>query len=350
MSGAVEPEPAWSTRTTAVSRSCFACHSWRARGTPGQWPLSDRIVDLAAVIAGVAALLAGIGAMLGGAAAWRTYRTVHGGATTIRHRRLTLAVCSAGFVLVATLLAALAVARRNDGDKRPSATQVGGANSSLLGGRRICGETAFDDNLRTTQPLFQRPDGYLSGWISSDPSTVTLPDGTRRVFSTQVVLVVIDVTPIKVSGVETSAGRANTWGCWYAPNESQFVEQDAAQDLCKKKAGELRGILRDKKIRFQEAGHDRNSVVPVVVLIRGPERRIPLPTYSRSQPCLLPTGSKVRTRATVQHGSAAPDIIRSAAYTSRKGIPLRHRRPSRQSFPTSGGDRVESGSGNGRIA
>jgi len=82
-----------------------------------------------------------------------------------------------------------------------------------------------------------RPAGYLSGWISSDPSTVILPNGTTKVFETQYVLIVEDLPSVQVKGVQRQAGKANTWGCWYSADLSSFIAEDAKTDFCKKKAG-----------------------------------------------------------------------------------------------------------------
>ena len=101
----------------------------------------------------------------------------------------------------------------------------------------LCGEPAFNGNLTTRDPLFLRPAGYLSGWISSDPSTVVLPDGTTKVFQTQYVLIVEDLPSVQVKGVQRQAGKANTWGCWYSADLSAFITEDAKTDFCKKKVG-----------------------------------------------------------------------------------------------------------------
>lgn len=103
-------------------------------------------------------------------------------------------------------------------------------------GLHICGESAFNENLQTTNPLFLPPE-YLSGWISSDPSTIVLPDGTVKVFETPYVLIVEDLPFVQVEGVQRQAGKANTWGCWYSTNLSTFIAEDAKTDFCKKKAG-----------------------------------------------------------------------------------------------------------------
>jgi len=108
---------------------------------------------------------------------------------------------------------------------------------TLSRGLFICGEPAFNENLTTRDPLFLRPDGYLSGWISSDPSTVVLPDGTTKIFETQYVLIVEDLPSVQIKGVQRQAGKANTWGCWYSADLSAFIAEDAKTDFCKKKAG-----------------------------------------------------------------------------------------------------------------
>jgi hypothetical protein len=109
--------------------------------------------------------------------------------------------------------------------------------ATASGGLFLCGEPAFNGNLTTRDPLFLRPAGYLSGWISSDPSTVILPNGTTKVFETQYVLIVEDLPSVQVRGVQRQAGKANTWGCWYSADLSSFIAEDAKTDFCKKKAG-----------------------------------------------------------------------------------------------------------------
>lgn len=120
-------------------------------------------------------------------------------------------------------------------NSRPSPVLFTPAKASS--GLVLCGEQAFNGNLATRDPLFLRPAGYLSGWISSDPSTVILSDGTTRVFQTQYVLIVKELSSVQIKGVQRQAGKANTWGCWYSADLSVFIEEDAKTDFCKKKAG-----------------------------------------------------------------------------------------------------------------
>lgn len=101
----------------------------------------------------------------------------------------------------------------------------------------LCGEPAFNGDLLTSEPLFLRPEGYLSGWISSDPSTVVLPNGTVRTFETQYVLIVEDLPSVQIKGVQTRDGKANTWGCWYSADLANVVAAEAKKDFCVKKAG-----------------------------------------------------------------------------------------------------------------
>jgi hypothetical protein len=108
--------------------------------------------------------------------------------------------------------------------------------SPTLSGLHICGEPAFSNGLQTTDPLFFRPDGYYSGWISSDPSNVTFPNGATLAINTQYVMVVENLPFIQVQGVQRQAGKANTWGCWYTADLSQYVLEDAMTDFCIKKA------------------------------------------------------------------------------------------------------------------
>jgi hypothetical protein len=99
-----------------------------------------------------------------------------------------------------------------------------------------CGESAFNGDLQTSDPLFFRPEGYLSGWISSDPSTVVLPDGTTKLFENQYVLIVEDLPSVQIEGVQRQGGQANVWGCWYSADLSASIAEEAKVDFCKKKA------------------------------------------------------------------------------------------------------------------
>jgi hypothetical protein len=101
----------------------------------------------------------------------------------------------------------------------------------------VCGEAAFGGNLQTSEPVFLRPSGCLSGWVSSDASTVVLPDGTTRVFETQYVLIVEDLSTVQIRGVQCQAGKANVWGCWYSADLSTAIAEEARKDFCTKKAG-----------------------------------------------------------------------------------------------------------------
>jgi hypothetical protein len=127
--------------------------------------------------------------------------------------------------------------------------------STVTGGLSICGEPAFNGNLRTSDPLFLRPEGYLSGWISSDPSTVVLSNGKTKVFTTQYVLIVEDISSVQVKGVQRQAGKANTWGCWYSADISTFIAEDAKTDFCKKKAGNNIAVFYRVSVSgFEELG------------------------------------------------------------------------------------------------
>jgi hypothetical protein len=111
------------------------------------------------------------------------------------------------------------------------------------GGQRVCQEQAFNGDLRTTDPLFLRPVGYLSGWISSDASTVVLPDGTTKLFPTQYVLIVEDLAYVQVKGVQGPPLKVNTSGCWYPAELSQYVDEDAKSDFCVKKNAGNRAVF-----------------------------------------------------------------------------------------------------------
>lgn len=108
----------------------------------------------------------------------------------------------------------------------PTATSLGQAEST-----GACGPKAFD-TLLTANPLFRRPEGMQSGYLTSDPATVQLADGTQMRFDTQFVLVVQDVSQVQVLGVGTKpTGEANTWGCWFLAADSRFAEEGARRDF-----------------------------------------------------------------------------------------------------------------------
>ncbi len=119
----------------------------------------------------------------------------------------------------------------------------------------ICGDAAFAEGLATSDPLFSSPNGYVSGWITSDPATVTLPDGDTRVFEFQYVLIVEDLPFVQVTGVVRHAGKANTGGCWYPSSLSQYIFEDAKQDFCvKKTGGNVAVFYRVSASGFEELG------------------------------------------------------------------------------------------------
>lgn len=132
-----------------------------------------------------------------------------------------------------------------------SAPTAGASHNTL----RICGEPAFGGDLQTSEPVFRRPEGCLSGWISSDPSTVVLPDGTTRPFETQYLLIVEDLPAVQIQGVPSQAGKTNTWGCWYSADLSASVAEEAKTDLCAKKIGGNFAVMyRVSSSGFEELG------------------------------------------------------------------------------------------------
>jgi hypothetical protein len=122
-------------------------------------------------------------------------------------------------------------------DPNPGLPIVDVTPLSPFSGLFVCGGPAFNNNLQTSNPLFLRPEGYTSGWISSDPSTIVLSDGTTKVIPTQYVLIVENLASVQVKGVQRFAGKANTTGCWYSADLSTSITEDAKTDFCKKKAG-----------------------------------------------------------------------------------------------------------------
>jgi hypothetical protein len=135
--------------------------------------------------------------------------------------------------------------------------------SPTIVSRRICGdnEGAFRDGLNTPNPLFLRPAGFVSGWLSSDSATIVLPDGTSKTLDRQFVLVAQDLPWVQVEGVGMANGKANTWGCWYTTND--FVEQDAIQDMCiKKQNGSFGRLYRVNAAGIEELGTTQTISCP----------------------------------------------------------------------------------------
>jgi len=80
----------------------------------------------------------------------------------------------------------------------------------------VCGSAAFEGNSHVSRdPLFMRPDGYTSGWITSDPSDIVLLDGTVRTITQRYVLIVEDLSELQFRNVPFGSAHANIWGCWF---------------------------------------------------------------------------------------------------------------------------------------
>jgi len=118
-------------------------------------------------------------------------------------------------------------------------TNVGSAEA-----RGSCGSSAFGGNLYTANPEFLRPDGHKSGWISSDPATVILPNGKQIEFPTQFVLIVEDLPYVQIRGVgRNTDGLANVWGCWFLENDAELIEESARIDFQRKVDAHQKAVL-----------------------------------------------------------------------------------------------------------
>ena len=118
----------------------------------------------------------------------------------------------------------------------PTVIREATSTTMPIGLPRICGFDAFNGNsLATTSPLFQRPEGYTSGWITSDQSNLILPDGTKETITTRYALVVENLTEVQLQNVRIGDnGHANTWGCWYSTGIDE-VMSDAGFEYDKMK-------------------------------------------------------------------------------------------------------------------
>lgn len=113
----------------------------------------------------------------------------------------------------------------------PQASSFLSLDVSTSGGfQLVCGPDAFV-NHDSTDPLFKRPDGFTSGWITSDPSDVLLADGNVATMKERFVLVVDNLPEVQILGVKRGSEGAHTWGCWYPPGASSTIASDAQGEL-----------------------------------------------------------------------------------------------------------------------
>lgn len=110
------------------------------------------------------------------------------------------------------------------------------AAATLIGGTPI---RCIPDGVighETANPLYKVPPGYRSGWITSDPSDITLPDGTMTTILERYVLVVIDIPEVQIRNVAVGSKHSNTWGCWFHQDLSDKVLPAAQDELRKMKS------------------------------------------------------------------------------------------------------------------
>jgi len=125
----------------------------------------------------------------------------------------------------------------------------------------ICGEQAFDSNLKTSDPIFRNSNNYFFGWISSDKATIELPNGTTKTLNTQFVLIAENIPYVQIKGVELSSGTANINGCWYPDNT--FYEQIAKEEICRKKANnQIASYIKVTQTGFSELGITTSITCP----------------------------------------------------------------------------------------
>jgi hypothetical protein len=102
----------------------------------------------------------------------------------------------------------------------------------------VCGPQAFEgDSYNSGNPLFKRTDGYISGWITSDPSDIRLPNGSTRAIRTRYTLIVEDLPAVQIQNVSISDDHANIWGCWYRTDLTSQVKTDAEAEYVKMQQG-----------------------------------------------------------------------------------------------------------------
>ena len=97
----------------------------------------------------------------------------------------------------------------------------------------VCGPSAFaGNNITAKDLLFKRPEGYTSGWISSDPLEVVLPDGTSQSLGRRHILIVDDLPDVQLKGVPLG----KIYGCWYRTDLTLQVISEAERKLSELKA------------------------------------------------------------------------------------------------------------------
>ena len=85
----------------------------------------------------------------------------------------------------------------------------------------------------TANPLYQLPPGHSSGWITSDPSDLILPDGSMTTIIERYVLLVSDVAEVQIQNVAVGSKHSNTWGCWFRDDLADQVLPAAEEELRK---------------------------------------------------------------------------------------------------------------------
>jgi len=92
----------------------------------------------------------------------------------------------------------------------------------------ICGEASFSPgSFATSSPTFVRPEGYTSGWITADPSSVILPDGSIEAIPIRYVLIIDNLAQIQLQ--EVPLGKI--YGCWLRSDATGAILDDAYLQL-----------------------------------------------------------------------------------------------------------------------
>ncbi len=104
--------------------------------------------------------------------------------------------------------------------------------------QKLCGPNAFANNsYYTSTPIFQRPSGYTSGWITTDPADILLPDGKLEAIKTRAVIFVDDMPEVGFQNIPLADGHAQIWGCWFRSDLTSDIGLEAESELYKMRQG-----------------------------------------------------------------------------------------------------------------
>ena len=109
----------------------------------------------------------------------------------------------------------------------PTATNVPLPSS---GPAKVCATQAFaSGTFESSKPQFLRPEGYTSGWITSDPAQILLVDGTPQQIPMRFVLIVDNLPSLQLQGVSIG----NVSGCWIRSDLTSSIPDEAAYQLAR---------------------------------------------------------------------------------------------------------------------